>query len=417
MKKLATSLMTATLLASVLIGCSTKSENRNDPDVPIFKSEKVLAATDVSSDKDLQKKYSEFVIGLAQKCAQNSDENILVSPDSILFALDMTAAGAAGTTRDQMTGTLVPGADPVDALAFGVSHYNELQNDSICIADSVWLNEEYANTVKSDFTDFAQNDFDARIEAIKFDNDAVDTINAWVSDNTKERIPELLSYDDINDKSFMFIINAIAFDGTWETAFTNTYEDYFNYDPDSDDNESIEYLAGSTSLYIEAADATGFIKPYNDGRFAFMAILPDDESMTGNEYLQNMTADDYWSLWESQSDENVNISLPKFENTYSVELKDILSEMGMSEAFSDNADFSFMTDKTVKIDKVIHKTYIDVNEEGTSAAAATAVAITRTNSVAKDDTLCVRCNRPFVYAIVDLDTGLPVFLGTFDQVG
>ena len=240
MKKLATSLMTATLLASVLIGCSTKSENRNDPDVPIFKSEKVLAATDVSSDKDLQKKYSEFVIGLAQKCAQNSDENILVSPDSILFALDMTAAGAAGTTRDQMTGTLVPGADPVDALAFGVSHYNELQNDSICIADSVWLNEEYANTVKSDFTDFAQNDFDARIEAIKFDNDAVDTINAWVSDNTKERIPELLSYDDINDKSFMFIINAIAFDGTWETAFTNTYEDYFNYDPDSDDNESIE---------------------------------------------------------------------------------------------------------------------------------------------------------------------------------
>ena len=139
--------------------------------------------------------------------------------------------------------------------------------------------------------------------------------------------------------------------------------------------------------------------------------------MTGNEYLQNMTADDYWSLWESQSDENVNISLPKFENTYSVELKDILSEMGMSEAFSDNADFSFMTDKTVKIDKVIHKTYIDVNEEGTSAAAATAVAITRTNSVAKDDTLCVRCNRPFVYAIVDLDTGLPVFLGTFDQAG
>lgn len=409
--------MTATLLASVLIGCSTKSENRNDPDVPIFKSEKILAATDVSSDKDLQKKYSEFVIDLAQKCAQNSDENILVSPDSILFALDMTAAGAAGTTRDQMTGTLVPGADPVDALAFGVSHYNELQNDSICIADSVWLNEEYANTVKSDFTDFAQNDFDARIEAIKFDNDAVDTINAWVSDNTKERIPELLSYDDINDRSFMFIINAIAFDGTWETAFTNTYEDYFNYDPDSDDNESIEYLAGSTSLYIEAADATGFIKPYNDGRFAFMAILPDDESMTGNDYLQNMTADDYWSLWESQSDENVNISLPKFENTYSVELKDILSEMGMSEAFSDNADFSFMTDKTVKIDKVIHKTYIDVNEEGTSAAAATAVAITRTNSVAKDDTLCVRCNRPFVYAIVDLDTGLPVFLGTFDQAG
>ena len=145
-----------------------------------------------------------------------------------------------------------------------------------------------------------------------------------------------------------------------------------------------------------------------------MVILPDDPEISASDYLAKMSSDSYWDLWESRKNvDDLRIMLPEFTNEYDIELSSILIDMGMKDAFA-AADFSNMTDSSVRIDKVIHKTYINVNEEGTTAAAATATVMLRYGGKAMSTS--VTCNRPFVYAIVDLDTGLPVFLGTLDNI-
>lgn len=355
--------------------------------------------------------YSEFVFDIAARCAGESDGNVLISADSILFSLGMAAAGASGNTLTQMTDVLVPGADPADALAFCVSHYNELQNDSIAIANSMWINESDEDTLKAAYTAFIREHLDAGVEGIKFDSQGADTINSWVNEKTRERIPRIVEPEDLEPNTYAVLVNAIAFDGVWKEGFERVDEDYF-FNADGS-KVSADYLIGSADTFIYSSDAEGFIRPYDDGKFALMVILPDDPEISASDYLAKMTSDSYWDLWESRRDkDNLRVLLPEFTSEYETELSHILIDMGMKDAFA-AADFSNMTDSSVRIDKVIHKTYIDVNEEGTTAAAATATVML---TYGASNNTVVTCNRPFVYAIVDLDTGLPVFLGTLDNI-
>lgn len=356
--------------------------------------------------------YSKFIFDIAGRCAKESDGNVLISADSILFALGMTAAGASGNTLTQMTDVLVPGSEPADTLAFCVSHYNELQNDSIAIANSMWINDSDEDTLKAAYTAFIREHLDAGVEGIKFDSQGADTINSWVNEKTRERIPRIVEPEDLEPNTYAVLVNAIAFDGVWKEGFEQVKEDYF-FNADGS-KVSADYLIGSADTFIYSSDAEGFIRPYDDGKFALMVILPDDPEISASDYLAKMSSDSYWDLWESRKNvDDLRIMLPEFTNEYDIELSSILIDMGMKDAFS-KGDFSNMTDSAVKIDKVIHKTYINVNEEGTTAAAATATVMLRYGGKAMSPS--VTCNRPFVYAIVDLDTGLPVFLGTLDNI-
>ena len=356
--------------------------------------------------------YSEFVFDIAGRCARESDGNVLISADSILFSLGMTAAGASGDTLTQMTDVLVPGADPADAVAFCIRHYNELQNDSIAIGNSVWINKAMSDTLKDAYVVFTRENFDARVENIEFDTQGIDTINSWVSEKTRERIPHIIQPEDIDPNTYAVLVNAIAFDGVWKEGFERVDEDYF-FNADGS-KVSADFLYGTADTYISSSDAEGFIRPYDGDRFALMVILPDDPEISASDYLAKMSSDSYWDLWESRKNvDDLRIMLPEFTNEYDIELSSILIDMGMKDAFA-AADFSNMTDSSVRIDKVIHKTYINVNEKGTTAAAATATVMLRYGGKAMSPS--VTCNRPFVYAIVDLDTGLPVFLGTLDNI-
>ena len=204
MKKRVAALLIASVIMSMAAGCSSKSEkktsknkNKKEPenvlalDVPTVKRENgkqavfELSATGdkTMTEEELKKAYSEFIFGLMKNCAEDSQgENVLISSDSILFALEMAAAGADGETLTQMMNTMVPGAANDQAFRFGVDRMNSLKNNSLQVANSVWLNEAKNDHVYEDYLDYVRQNFDAGVSVLPFDQSGIDTINQWVEE-------------------------------------------------------------------------------------------------------------------------------------------------------------------------------------------------------------------------------------------
>ncbi|MBO5081459.1 MAG: proteinase inhibitor I4 serpin, partial [Lachnospiraceae bacterium] len=241
-------------------------------------------------------------------------------------------------------------------------------------------------------------------------------------ENTDGMITELLK--EIPPDAAMYLINAMTFEGEWSEA----YEEYQIREGEVFTNalgeeEEARMLCETGNLYLENDDATGFIKYYEGGEYAFMAMLPKEEGAI-EDYVANMSGEDYIAFYESLTSEyDVVTKLPCFTYSYDLTLNDALKEMGMPTAFTEGAaDFSPMvTDPTVNlyISNVIHKTYIELDENGTKAAAVTAVEMTCESCAAEPEQREIKeviLDRPFVYAIIDTNTGMPIFMGTVNSV-
>lgn len=403
--------MSAMLLASLLTGCAAKTKTCSEN--ALFKSQNVQAATleHGESDEELRRAYSEFVFGVMRDCAKNAGtQNVVISPDSLMFALEMAAAGADGKTLDQMTQTMVPGASDEDGLLFGADHYNELQNESLTIANSMWINKD--SKVYGDYIEYVKENFDADITYTIFDDDAVKAINSWVNDKTDGMIPSIIQ--DLDQDERLMLINAITFNGTWAQEYIPQMITDGTFLNGQGTEESCTYLNSYERWFVCNDNCTGFLKDYSDGKYAFMAILPDDENIDINEFMAQMTADDYWTLWDNMEKRTLAVKLPEFKSEYEKSLIDTLMQMGMTDAFGPNADFSNISVEDIYISSVFQKAYIEVNRDGTKAAAVSAVGATQSASVC--EITYIELTRPFAYAIVDKDTGLPVFLGTVESV-
>lgn len=439
-RKIVTGLLTTSILLSMGTGCTKKNEqgrsafgnnnNHGSVELPgagtikrengqeaVFELASAMIGKENKSQDELNRAYSKFIFEMMKRCAQESNgENVLISPDSVLFALDMTAGGANGNTLNQMMNVLVPGADNQTAFAYGANRMNSLQNNSLSLANSVWINKNKADSVYDDFLKFVRENFDAEVGTLEFNQSAVDTINKWVETQTKDRIHNLI--EQLTDDDLMVLVNAIAFDGTWATKYSedDVFEDYFR--GGNGEDKKVWFLSSEESTYLSTDKARGFLKYYDDGKYAFMTILPEDENIDINDFMANLSSDEYWEFWDSQEDSmEVHAKFPEFQSDYDIHLPGILSDMGMRDAFSDvAADFSNMTSKNVYISDVIHKTFINVNRDGTTAAASTGVVMTEKCIEEPSNARYVICDRPFAYAIVDVDTGLPVFLGTVENV-
>ena len=380
-----------------------------------------LPNNDVGED-ELKKAYSKFVFGVLQRCLAAADgKNVLISSDSVLFALEMAAAGANGDTLDQMLQTMLPGVPNEQGFQFAVDRMDALRSNQLQIANSAWINERNGAKVYNDYLSFVTDHFDAEIRTEQFGPGTADVINEWVSEKTDGMIDKLI--DSVSPSDLMVLVNAICFDAEWEKQFKedNVKENYF-YETDGTEHY-VTFLSGNqeSAMYLEGDRATGFLRDYKGGQYAFLTILPDDEDVDINEFMQGFTPDEYWELWESRtSDVALSYRFPEFETDYGIGLKETLIDMGMEDAFDRKyANFTNLCDQPAYIDEVIHKTHIEVSAQGTRAAAATAVTI-KTHSASIDDVFedvrFVICDRPFAYAIVDTETGLPVFLGTVETV-
>ncbi len=412
MKKLIAIVLAATLLWCIPAGCSKKTDSSSGKEISDIKTkerengneavfelaEAKSGKTSLDTDK-LNDAYLEFVFGMMNKCASGAGkENVLISPDSVFFTMMMASAGANGETLDQMTETMVPGAEPSEALLYASNRMYEMSDDTLGIANSAWLNEKISDYVYEDYLNYVSEHFDAEVQPIAFDSNGVNKINSWVSQMTDGMINKVI--DNLGSGDAMVLANTITFDARWKDPYDEYERSSQEFRDGNGEKKSVKFLHDTEHVYFNNGKAEGFLKPYAEGNYAFMTILPHAKGVDINQFMSEMTADDYRAYWNSMDTSKViRAYMPQFNSEFSVEMKDILSEMGMEDAFSGKADFSNMTSESVFIGSVLHKTFIKVTPEGTQAAAATTEIMTM--GLGPEDEIWIVCDRPFAYAIVD----------------
>ena len=358
---------------------------------------------------------------LAQTVKESGEqENILISPTSIELAMGMVQNGANGDTLDQMEDVLNHGLsiDDMNSAFKDISDRLESSGDvNWNIANSVWYKGDGSSTPKSDFIQKTNDWYDAEVFPAPFDDSTVMAINGWVSKETSGMIPQIIS--DISPNDRMCLINAIAFEGEWEFSYSDDQIRENQIFTNADGSESsVTTLYSEENDYFELENGIGFLRPYAGGQYSFFAILPDEGVSTADyiEGLINSDADLADALKNTTSG-NVLVTIPEFSTDYATEMNKTFIDMGMDIPFDgERADFSNMADCPLFISQVIHSTHMELNREGTRAAAATAVMMTCLGDAPRQTYKIIDLDRPFVYGIVDNETGLPIFIGCMNNM-
>jgi len=225
--------------------------------------------------------------------------------------------------------------------------------------------------------------------------------------------------NEIPEDAVMYLINALAFDAEWEEIYKTTQVREGKFTLANGITQDVEFMHSEENLYLEDEKATGFVKYYKDRKYAFAAILPN-EGVRIDEYVVSMSGHGLKELLDNAQEVKVNTSIPKFEVEYDILLNDILKVMGIVDVFNANkADLSGIGTHTrgnLFVNRVIHKTFMQVDEKGTKAGAATVVEVNCESAMEIIDTKTVRLDRPFIYMIIDCESNQPIFMGTMQQV-
>lgn len=393
-------------------GCGEAKDNQEAKSNNSAELEKTM------DDEDIEQGLTDFSINLFKENL-SKDANTVISPISVVYALDMLTAGSEGETQEELLNALCKGADSGDLVIYASEYMDKLDGKSkFKLANSIWINNgDAAANANEEYVSSMEKYMKAQVTTLEFNDDAKDEINKWVDDSTDGMIKEII--DNIPANAGMYLINAMAFDGEWTTP----YEDY-QIDEDGifhnskGQDEEVTLLHGLEKSFIESDAATGFIKDYKGGKYAFVAILPKDENISIESFMENMTGEDFIELIESETGKyDVYTSIPKFKQEYSVNLNDALKSLGINRAFDlSDAEFKTMASTELYVENVLHKVFIELDEKGTKAAAATSVQMSVKSMPDPSQEREVKLERPFVYAIIDKESNLPVIIGAFNSV-
>lgn len=345
-------------------------------------------------------------------------KNVLVSPLSVISALAMTAGGAKEETLGQMEEAF--GMSVPELSAFLSDYQAGLpagENYKLSMANGIWFTDDQRFTVEPDFLQACADSFGAAARKAPFDDSTLKEINQWVKDNTDGMIEEIL--DEIPPDAVMYLVNALAFDAEWERIYRDYEVREGEFTKADGTVQQTEMMYSEEGQYLEDENATGFLKYYADRKYAYVALLPK-EGMSVAEYVATLDGGKLLDILANPMQFQVNAAIPKYENEYSADLSDTLQHMGMPDAFDmGKADFSgigYSTAGNIFISRVLHKTYIAVDERGTKAGASTAVEMKDECAMMEDYIRTVYLNRPFLYLIIDCESNLPVFIGTVGAI-
>ncbi|MDR1131393.1 MAG: serpin family protein [Oscillospiraceae bacterium] len=380
-----------------------------------------VKARAVSTSVDLNGGAAGAVAGFAVRLLQNSaaaGKNTLISPFSVLCALAMTANGARGETLAQMEDVFGLSIPELNACLHGcLAKLSTGDNDQVSAADSIWFKDDAGLTVEADFLQTNADYYGASVYKAAFDDATLKAINAWVRDNTDGMIESIL--DRIPDEAVMYLINALAFDAEWEDIYREDQVRDGAFTTASGATRNAALMYHTEGRYLDDGRATGFLKYYAGQKYAFAALLPN-AGVSVADYIASLTGEELVRTLDSAREAAVETAIPKFESAYSVEMRGILQSMGMTDAFDgDRADFTGLGRSeagNIFISRVIHKTEIAVDARGTKAGAAAAVVV-EASAMPPDDIKTVFLDRPFVYLLLDCETGLPLFIGTVTDTG
>ena len=390
----------------------------------------VQSSEGAATDEKFAGAEMNFGVDLLKKCYENKKEgvkNLLISPLSVSAALSMTANGADGETLGEMEKVLGNGLsldEMNEYMAYYISQLPDEEKEKIYLADSIWFKDDPTLKVYDEFLETNKKYYNAEIYKSAFEPDTiVKDVNSWVNRNTQGMIPTLITKENIKSNTMMMLINTLYFEAEWWSPYLSTTDGTFT---DLDGNKlPIKKMDSMERQYFDLGNADAFKKPYKNGDYSFVGILPH-EDVDFNEYISNLDgAALAEGLKECEDPDTVDlyVMIPKFKYNYSESLKDILSDLGMKTAFDENkADFSKINDLSVEdalplyIDDVLHKTKIEVTEKGTKAAAATAVVMgAGAAAPIEKKKVYIYLDRPFVYMIVDKNN-VPLFIGAATQL-
>lgn len=373
-------------------------------------------------EKSVVQAENEFGIRLFQEIVESeADTNIFISPLSISMALGMTLNGANGVTYDAMQSTL--GFAGLTNQQINEAYQNLLNILSnldpkvqFQIANSIWYRQGIEFEAK--FIDLNKTYFDAEVQALDFNQPtAANTINEWIESKTNSRIKNMIQ-PPIDPLTIMFLVNAIYFKGTWTYQFdeAQTRDDHF-YLPDGSRQPCKMMSQRSQYNYWDSGEFQVIDLPYGDGDFVTTIFLPHTDQTLHN-LITEMTPQKL-QLWLSKMQpDSVTLYLPRFKLDYKIKLNDVLTMMGMGHAFGKNADFTKLyAPGGVFISKVLHKSFLEINEEGTEAAAATIVEITFTSAEGGSHQITMNINRPFLFLIRDRVSNSILFVGKITYPG
>lgn len=399
----------------------TESAPENTKEPLSSSSEQTEGETDV--DKGFIDGTADFSAELFRKTAAediSNGKNAFMSPESVLFAIGMTANGAQGDTLTEMQSVM--GTQDIESLNKNLSALKRRSDKSefidFSIANSLWVKDNKTITLNESFADTVKESFGAEVFYEPFDNATKDSINGWVNENTNEMIPSIL--DEISKDEVAYLINAIAFEAQWAEQYDDSQTEEETFTSADGEKQTCTMLSGMESQYLHDDKAEGFLKYYEGYDYAFMAMLPN-EGVSLSDYLDTMTGETLNAFYNSKEDGDVYTKTPEFSYDYDAELSESLKKMGMPLAFTPAADFSAMaeTDTDVLyISRVLHKAHIELDRNGTKAAAATLVAMNKASAMApvEKKEYYVYLDRPFLFAIVDCENGLPVFMGAVNTL-
>lgn len=357
---------------------------------------------------DCSAEATDFAVRLFQRSLKEG-ENTLISPLSVLSALAMTANGANGETLSQMEAALGMATGELNPYLYS---FLDGQSESLRLANSIWFKDTPSLEVCPEFLETNADFYRADIFTTPIDHTTLEAVNTWVHEKTDGTIPKML--DKVDPLTVMYLINALAFEGQWETVYKETQIREGTFTAADGTQQTVEFMFSEEATYLKDKNATGFLKYYEGRDYAFVALLPE-EGVSVTEYVSSLTGKRLRSLLENPENVPVQVKLPKFETEYDLDMTGILTSMGMTDALDlELADFSRLgssEDGNIFISKVLHKTYISVAEQGTKAGAATAVEMALGAAPVKDYRE-VSLDRPFVYMLIDCEENLPFFIGT-----
>ena len=347
------------------------------------------------------------------------DSNVIISPLSVSMALGMTLNGADGTTYDDMASTLEMAGLSEEEINEAYRFLLDLMQDldpkvTVALANSIWYKDSFE--VEPSFIEVNQDYFDAEVSALDFNAaESIDIINSWVNTKTEGKIEEIIK--EISPLTVMYLINALYFKGDWIYQFDPQETNQAPFNNADQSTSTVDMMRQETRLpYLVTDDFAAVDLPYGDSLFSMTLFLPHDTAGV-NDLVSQLDATS-WNGWiDALTPTDILVSLPRFTVEYAQSLRDALMGLGMEVAFiDDRADFTRMNrhgkELGLHIGDVLHKTYVEVNEEGTEAAAVTAVVMDIRSAV----TPSLRFDRPFIFCIRERHSGTLLFAGKVNQL-